>query len=625
MDAPRTGQGRALLQYLRRLFDGNNIRPNDITPTGEASESYQATASVVWRFDHEVTESTKKGNAAVAGRHFDYRAANFQGHLQHLCAEARTNRDIRGPFMQQVDLAGSHALAWSSEPKVAHDFGSYSVFRQCGSCRGSGRVSCSGCGGGGRRTCTSCGGAGSRNHHETHTRWNGRYNESYTQVVRRSCVSCGGGGRVVCTSCGGSGRQTCDACSGHGFFTDIAQVRSIAKPHWHVPTHAGLASDALVRALKWRGPSRSRELVPFKLAGTAYDDHDQWVARYEGLAEVVELGLLVVKSPYAVAAVGSNVIPIITPAIFDQLLQPELKLVMQLASGRGSQRRFRRQAKGLFSHFRSLPMLDGALQGVAKQKGSKRPEPEVAVATAAHGFISSDASKALGSAIQAVLDKVSPANSRMAWALIGLPVVVASFELTANEFSRLHGAGFWNIAFALGTLATLSVVGMLSVSPAGWVLSAITSSLMRLRVPKEYRQRGRNWAPLKTACLAAGSASVIGAAYGGASAAQWVPNIREAVTPALIYTLAHLAPGSVAYRYVAQVAQPEPSLPTAPASDADTYREIQRQLIAHGYLRATVDGALGPQTRAAIARYKREKRLLQSMSPQELLAYMKQH
>lgn len=624
MEAPRTGQGSALLQNLRRLFGGNNIQPSDITPTGEAAESYLATASVVWRFDHEITETTSKGNAAVAGRHFDYRAADFQAHLQRLCAEARTNRDIRGPFMQQVDLAGSDALAWSSEAKVAHDFGSYSVFRQCGSCRGSGRVSCSGCGGGGRRTCTSCGGAGSHNHHETHTRWNGRHNESYTQVVRRSCVSCGGGGRVVCTSCGGSGRQTCGACSGHGFFTDTAQVRSLAKPHWHVPTHSGLASDALVRALKWRGPSRSRELVPFKLAGTAYDDHDQWVARYNGLAEVVELGLLVVKTPYAVAAVGANVIPITTPAIFDQLLQPELQQVLQLASGRGSQRRFRRLAKNLFSHFRSLPMLDRALRGVAKQKGSARSEPEVAVANAAHGFISSDAAKALGSAIQAVLDKVSPANSRMAWTLIGLPVAVASFALTANEFNRLHGASLWSIAFALGTLAALSVVAMLSVSPAGWVLSVITSTLMRLRVPKEYRQRGRNWAPLKGACLAAGSASVIGAAYGGASAAQWVPSIKEAVAPVLTYAMTHLEPGSVTYRFVAQGKQPEP-VPIAPASDTETYREIQRHLIGHGYLRGAIDGALGPQTRAAIARYERDRRLAQSMSPQELLTYMRQH
>jgi len=624
MDAHLTGQGSALLQYLRGLFGGNHVQPNDIAPTSEKTDRYLATASVIWRFEPQTTETTKKGNAAVAGRHFDYRAADFQARLQNLCAQAISNRDIRGPFMQKVDLAGADALAWSSEPRVAHDFGSYSVFRQCGSCRGSGRVSCGGCGGGGRRTCYGCGGVGSQNHHETRTRWNGRHNETYTQMVRRSCGSCGGGGRVVCTSCGGSGKQTCGACSGHGFFTDIAQVQAIAKPHWHVPAHSGLASEALVRALKWRGPSRSRELVPFKLSGTAYNDQDHWVARYEGLAEVVELGLLVVKSPYSVAAVGSNVIPIITPAVFDELLHRELEQIKRLSIGRRSQRQLRRQAKDLFSQFRSLPVLDRCLQGVAKQKGDERSAPEAAIANAAHGFISPDASKALGLAIQAVLDKVSPANSILAWMLVGLPVVFASFALTANEFNRVHGASIWNIAFTLGAMTLLSAGSMLSVSPVGWALSTIVSSLMRLRVPKEYRQRGRNWAPLKGACLTACSASVIGAAYGGASANQWVPSVKEALAPAATYAMAHLEPGSVASRYVAMVAPSDP-VAVAPVSDVDTYREIQRHLIMGGYLRGAIDGTPGPATRAAIARYKRDKRLIQSISAQELLTYMKQH
>ena len=110
---------------------------------------------------------------------------------------------------------------------------------------------------------------------------------------------------------------------------------------------------------------------------------------------------------------------------------------------------------------------------------------------------------------------------------------------------------------------------------------------------------------------------------GGAGAIHWVPSVKEAVTPAATYAMAHLEPSSAAYRHVAQLAQPK-LVPAAPVLDADA-GEIQRHLIVHGYLRGAIYGTLGPATRAAIARDKRDKRLLQSMfSPQELLAYMKQ-
>ena len=195
--------GNTLLQNLRQLFGGNHVDANDILPASELTEKYTATAYVVWQFGHDLTTSTSKGNASVANGHFGYRTADYQNHLQRLCQQAAQNGDIRGPFMQRIDAAGAGALAWSSAVQPVHDFGSYSVFRQCGACTGSGRVSCGGCAGRGKRTCGGCGGVGSHNATVTRTRWNGQRNETYSQVVRHTCSSCGGGGRVVCTRCGG--------------------------------------------------------------------------------------------------------------------------------------------------------------------------------------------------------------------------------------------------------------------------------------------------------------------------------------------------------------------------------------------------------------------------------------
>lgn len=617
--------GKTLLHNLRKLFGGNHVNADEILPTSELTEQYTATAYVIWKFEHDVTTSTSKGNASVANGHFGYRTADYQNHLQRLCQQAVRNRDIRGPFMQCIDVARSEALRWSSTVQPVHDFGSYSVFRQCGTCVGSGRVSCGGCSGRGKRTCGGCGGTGSRNETVTRTRWNGRNNETYSQSVRRTCSSCGGSGRVVCTNCGGSGKQTCGACSGHGFFTDVSRVQAIARPWWHVPKHTGLAAEALVRALEHRGPDTARELVPLDLAGTEYNESDNWVVRYAGVAEIVELGIDVVKTNYIVAAAGSQVIPITTPPVFDQLLHDELRDVASLLdSGKNSRTSIRRQAKRLFAVFRSVPMLDKALQSVAKLEKGSRQNPAPAVVRVAEGFISGEAANAIGTAFLHTLDKVSPANSRAAWAFVALFPTVAGFISAANSFAKFSPSNPWQAVVPLCFAVISGGAVMLAVSPAGWVLSAAVSSLLRLNVPPEYRQRGRNWAPLKSACLLAMSASFAGALYGAAGAMHWVPGVTDATAPVVNYAVMHTAQGSGMNRFFAGLAPSTPVIaPLIAESPIDTRREVQRFLIAHGYLHGQADGTLGARTSVAIAKYERQEKLSPSTPLSELLAHMK--
>ncbi|WP_431823566.1 peptidoglycan-binding protein [Burkholderia sp. F1] len=619
-------QGRGLLKNLRHLFVGNHAREEQVVPTSESAERYLATAYVVWRFEHDVATTTSKGNASISGGHFGYNTVDFQNHLRALCEKAVRNRDIRVPFMQRIDIAGASGLELSSTVHPVHDFGSYSVFRQCGSCSGSGEVSCGGCSGRGRHGCASCGGLGSRDRTVTHTRWNGNRNETYTQTVRESCGFCMGSGRVVCARCGGSGTQTCSTCAGHGFLTDVARVQALARPSWHVPAHSGLAADALVRALDRGGPTGALRLVPFELAGTGYNDSDNWVARYEGAADVVELGLNVVRQPYKVAAVGSNIVPIVTPPVFDQLLRPELERIASLSNGRRGSSKVRRQAKNFFSSFRELPVLDRAMRALAKLDKMARANPEHAVASAAEGFITKEAAVSIGGAFLHILDKVSPPNSRAAWALVAAFPAVAGFILTADSFTDFSLSNPWSALLPLAFAVVSATLAMLLVSPAGWVLSAMTSALLRRKVPIEYRQRGRNWAPLKGACVFSASAAVVGALYGAAGAMQWVPTVRAVATPAIAYAMTHTATDSQAHLLLAKFTASGTTEAVAPTmSGDDVRRAVQRQLIMRGYLRGPADGKYGPRTVDAIVRYEQQEHLNPALSMQDLLAYMTQH
>ncbi|VWC45047.1 hypothetical protein BLA23254_07282 [Burkholderia lata] len=527
--------------------------------------------------------------------------------------------------MQRIDVAGANGLESSAAVHPVHDFGSYSVFRQCGSCSGSGKVSCGGCSGRGRSSCSSCAGVGSKNRTVTHTRWNGSRNETYTQTVRETCGFCIGSGRVVCARCGGSGKQTCGACSGHGFFTDVARVQALARPSWHVPPLLGLAADSLVRALERGGPTSARRLVTFELTGTEYNDSDNWVACYEGAADVVELSLNVVQKPYKVTAVGSNIVPIVTPPVFDQLLRAELEQISSLSNSKRGRSKVRRQAKKLFSSLCELPVLDHAMRGLAKLDKLARANPEHAVTRAAEGFITNEAAESIGRAFLHVLDKVSPPNSRAAWALVAACPAVAGFVLTANNFANFSIANPSSALLPLALAMVMTVLTMILVSPVGWMLSAATSSLLRRKVPVEYRQRGRNWAPLKGACLFSAIAAFCGALYGAAGTMHWVPTVREAATPAIAYAMTHTAADSQAHLLLVKyTTRDTPGAATVTLAEADVRRAVQRQLIARGYLRGQADGSIGPRTVAAIARYEKHEHLSPTTSMQDLMVYMGQ-
>jgi hypothetical protein len=224
-----------------------------------------------------------------------------------------------------------------------------------------------------------------------------------------------------------------------------------------------------------------------------------------------------------------------------------------------------------------------------------------------------------------VLDKVSPANSRAAWAVVSAVPIIGAFVSTANSFNAFSPAAPGMALLPLAYALIASALAMLLVSPAAWLLSATVSYLMRLRVPAEYRQRGRNWAPLKKACGFSLAASFAGALYGSAGAMHWVPSVRDSVEPLVSYAVAHTESGTGVNLYLTRLVDDEVVAPVnGVLADADTLREIQRQLIARGYLRGQADGNMGPRTHTAIAKYERQEHLNPTMPPVELLAHMRQ-
>jgi peptidoglycan hydrolase-like protein with peptidoglycan-binding domain len=269
-------------------------------------------------------------------------------------------------------------------------------------------------------------------------------------------------------------------------------------------------------------------------------------------------------------------------------------------------------------------VLDKALRSVAKLSKDSRSNPGPVVVRVAEGFISNEAAETFGTVFLHTLDKVSPANSRAAWVLVTLLPAVAAFVSAANNFLRFSPGHPWQALLPLCFGVGFAGAAMVVVSPVGWALSATVSSLLRLKVPADYRQKGRDWAPLKTACLVTMSASFAGALYGAAGAMHWAPPITSATTPIATYAVAHTPQESGVNRFFARLLPSQPADAVAAVeSPLDTRREVQRYLIAHGYLRGQADGTLGARMNAAILKYERHERLSASTSMPALLVHMR--
>ena len=626
-------QGAKLLEILRRIFGGNHVESDEIRPVAEQTDAYRVTANVAWRFEHEITTTTRSGNASIKGRHFGPDRSGFQAHIQRLCREAVNDQNIRGPFMQRILAAGAVGLYLPVDALVVHDFGSFSLCRNCSACHGSGKNSCGRCHGKGKIQCGLCLGRGWTEITVQKTQWDGRFNKTHYERVRQYCYHCSRSGQLRCTVCAGSGEVTCMACHGHGFFTDIARIRSLARSQWLIPDHSGFGASHLVQALRRDGPAHFAKLVPFDLASNGYDQDDHWVVHYAGTAKVVELGVEISGQSYSVLAAGSRPEILTRPPIFDHLLSVERRQIEQMNTLKRNSSGAKRQARELFSTFRNIRILNEALALIANVDKTARNDPGAAIARLMDGFISVSAAGHIGTAVTRILDTVSPPNSRVAWTPVALVTMVVSFIAAANS---VHFVSSLSIAILA------SMLSLLIAAPVGWLSSTITSYLGRRRIPARFRQSGRNWAPLKWVAPLVALSCLAGGGYGMASGTHGLPVIPDETTPVLHYLISQAPPNTPTRRFLARIS----ILANAATATRNTrearhgpsggpmlivtglpwyVRAVQRHLIAYGYLHGQPDGVSGPETRAAIAHYEQHMRLSSQSSWQQLLAYMRQH
>ncbi len=478
------------LTSVRQLVDGNHVRADEIQESLFRHCDCAITIDVTWQFVARYSEQTIAGDASVSGAHYGNNRNNFLAEFNLRKHQASHNLELRRSFQENI-LSSNTSLSWSHEEKLAWDFGQHSYCHTCGKCHGHGDVNCGSCHGSGKTTCYHCHGSGWT--WQTRTRTSGSGQVIYDRY-QQECNVCFCACKLNCNQCGATGKQRCNSCSGHGFFTDIIHTKAVAIPSISYRVNASFLAQELADYMSEMGNNYAAQYFDFSLHQNYNNNHGSWVAQYVCPTTLVEQHFSLRQKKYLAAAVGSRVVPFVRPHLFDDIFKEELH-DLHAIYGKSKEAGINKdQALHFFKTYCGQPVLDRALQSVAKLSASDRKTPGGSVSNACKGYISQSAASDLGKCMADLLDRVSPAYSKWSWILIMLlPLVYVALSIeNAAEFSR--GGSWESTATIFGTFIA-GMVLLLFVSPFAWLFSAIHSAYERQSVPAPYRQRPRNWEP----------------------------------------------------------------------------------------------------------------------------------
>jgi hypothetical protein len=625
-------------EQIASLIDGNHVDRKEVKQARADACSCYLTYEVDWRFVPYVETTRLYGNAAVS-QHFGYNQGQFQSETSQRLKIGKAHRAIREKFIGYILNKGGQALEDACKNHEVWDFGQHSVHEECSPCGGNGSVNCSGCFGSGRQQCFSCGGSGSTRQ----TRWVQDYNgQGRTETYQQLCYGCGGSGSNFCNRCGGSGRQQCGECQGHGFFTQIAHTRVMAKPTINIEGESNLSRDELVKFLIGYSVERIANYLQFTCKGHRDSTEDTWRIAYEASSRVVELDIELRKKYYVVAALGDGALAFRKAPIFDDIFIEEITDLQKIFSK--SKKLNHTLARKFFDTYSGQPVLDKAMKAIAQSTEKQQAAREVIYSC--QGYISPTSAELLGQSVVKLLDKVSPPNSFWSWMIIMLIPLLLMFFASQAVFES--GVDYRTGSLIFASLLTLltSLIVTLLISPAAVLISSLVSYWRRRAVPREYRQRGRNWQPLKFFIKASLLVTLSGMGTGAMAKFNWIPPWQNAPLELLLNTATpyiqefksrhsqqpffHPQRNYLTAPEKIKESQPKPTskIATKPAAKVAEVKadplllDIQHNLIQLGY-GLSVTGQLDAKTRAAIDAYASAKGLGDKTSRNILLSLCK--
>lgn len=415
----------------------------------------------------------------------------------------------------------------------------------CDTCGGTGDVPCGNCSGSGKIECRRCNGSGFLNEVTT-------YSDGSKKTRKVMCSSCWGRGYHKCKVCGGTGLLTCSNCQGTGITTEVSEITGIAKfkSYYNLKFLDGLngyqeliseTEKSLCRYpnefLKDNFEFSLESIVKNDLSGDSpLSDGNPYIIYKNTGTSIIE-DISVSGKTYTMVGLGNPTVPILRPAIVDDLLAKDLKDI-EFFKQRGELSY--KTVKRKFKQYSKNKALKQVMDSVADQSATgvlsgieycKKLEYGCF-----GGFISYERLCDYEKYLRYIAKNIGPKQTRLIWYVATILVSIYSGVYFEDKWERSFAEHPYLVPFET---VMWCLFGIILVGLCFKVASGIVTWIRRRFISKLYRKNSKvdEQTPLGVFIIIVFFVTVIGSLYGFLTKYDFLPKGEGKVIASCNYVI----------------------------------------------------------------------------------------
>lgn len=415
----------------------------------------------------------------------------------------------------------------------------------CDTCGGTGDVPCGNCSGSGKVECRRCNGSGFLNEVTT-------YSDGSKKTRKVMCSSCWGRGYHKCKVCKGTGLLTCSNCQGTAITTEVSEITGIAKfkSYYNLKFLADLdgyqeifseTEKALCRYpsefLKDNFEFSLESVVKNDLSGDSpLSDGNPYIIYKNNGTGIIE-DISVSGKTYTMVGLGNPTVPILRPAIVDDLLARDIKDI-EFFKQRGELSY--KTVKRKFKQYSKNKALKQVMDSVADQSataeltGSEyRKKLEYGCFG---GFISYERLCDYENYLRYIAKNVGPKQTRLIWYVATILVSIYSAVYFEDKWERSFADHPFLVPFET---IMWGLIGIFLVGLCIKVASGIVTWIRRRFISKLYRKNSKvdEQTPLGFFIIIVFFVTVLGSLYGFLTKYDFLPKGEGKVIASCNYVI----------------------------------------------------------------------------------------
>lgn len=415
----------------------------------------------------------------------------------------------------------------------------------CDTCGGTGDVPCGNCSGSGKVECRRCNGSGFLNEVTT-------YSDGSKKTRKVMCSSCWGRGYHKCKVCKGTGLLTCSNCQGTAITTEVSEITGIAKfkSYYNLKFLDDLGGYQEIFSktekalcgypnefLKDNFEFSLESVVKNDLSGDSpLSDGNPYIV-YKNTGTGIIEDISVSGKTYTMVGLGNPTVPVLRPAIVDDLLAKDLKNIEDFKQkGKLSYKTVKRKFKQYSKNKALKQVMDSVADQSATAELSGSEYRKKLEYGCFGGFISYERLCDYENYLRYIAKNLGPKQTRLIWYVATILVSIYSAVYFEDKWERSFADHPFLVPFET---VMWCIIGIFLVGFCLKVASGIVTWVRRRFISKQYRKNSKvdEQTPLGFFIIIVFFVTVIGSLYGFLTKYDFLPKGEGKVIASCNYVI----------------------------------------------------------------------------------------